>query len=1406
MRGYSSALILILFVLTASFSSILTGAQETKLFSNNFKSYPDKVFNEIMIHSKNGESLELYYDDGAADFGFIAWPKAVAAVKFSVSEVYKILKLKYFIWGNMSTIRVLVLDKHLNILFSKDVIPYSGWFEVDISSTNVVVSEDFFVALEWPLGGQPWLGVDSSPPHHNRSYLGSLNSLGDPKSGEDYMIRVVVVRIGATLPSTCPLGTIILLRGGISSQSTVKYLYNANPDQGWNTDLKFNDANWFDGRTPIGSGPWFVRTELSFNDIYVRKIFSIDKIPRNAFLSIASDDGVEVWVNGKKVLSDLKRHMPSYWNYRLNITDQVRIGKNLLAIHVNNIEGACYFDFELIFQENNLNEVIFSFVKSRFNPDGGFSNSHIEDTFYATSILKTLDSINVLNRDKVAFWILSHKYIYGDFGSWVAWQHPAVETLKNLGFELNDESAERLITILIGWRSEDGSWGGNLWNTWQAVEALASLNALNRIKDWSKTVNFIKSLQRNDGGFSNRPGEITYLRFTFYAIRLLQILNMVDSIDKNKAVEFIMLCYKNGGFSDRPEYGEWVESTYWGIKSLEILNLLNKVDSKTVSNRILSWLGDKGSIGYLYGDYCVVMTLKILNNLNKLDKAKTIENVMKFQNPVDGGFKQGSMIYNTEHAIRILYNIEKLDEVNKEKIKQYVLSLPFYYWSTGDIHSAIYSLKLLDALQKVNARKIVDELLKHQLQDGGFGGDESWKESNLWETYLAIDTLSMLNEISAINKEKVINYVLSLKNPDGSFRYSKSEKWYDRATPLAVVTLSLLGETGKVDGKTKSFILKSQREDGGFGDILNTYFSLIALQYLSGLDDIVLSKTVNYVLCLQNLDGGFGWWMGDTWSWLDSTGYGTGVLKIMLDATVGRFAKPTYNYEISITGLIDSSTNLYLDGVWKTSLRNGDSYKFTGLTGSHTISVDQIVDIEKGRSRYYCSEYSITISSGGKHEFKYKTQCYLDISVFPPGGGTISYSSGWYDVETRLTITAKTNLGYQFREWTGDISSSSETIDITIKSPMKIVACFGRQNIISCQLSQNEVTRLNTLTLFGSIDPSPGYQVPIVAIFTSPIGEIKKVTSLTDSNGNYKILFTPDVKGNWQVYAMWEGDNEFLSSKSKEISFIVYPIIYIFKIDSNIRSENVFIEVNEERISTSKLPEKYKAEEYTILKLRVDSESYESEVERYVFEGWEDGGKELYRSFTIDRNIEIMAIFRKQYYVSVYSEYSSFDGGNNWYDEGLYVRLKLRETSLGFLIRDVFDHFEGLSPNDKVISNGEVEIFINNPRNIVAVWRKDYTQLIFLALFVLIGAITSITLANRKKIIKERKEEEIGTKVISTNIEKLKEEISKYENYLSKLEEEKNKGLISEKAYETLKKEYESNIERIKKEIEKLIK
>jgi len=146
-----------------------------------------------------GQEQELGYDDGSPEFGFVAGPSVAGAVKFTVPSSVQVLKLKFHVWGEMKTVRVHVLDANFKSIFSKEVIPSIGWFEVDVSSNNVFVQGDFHVAWQWisesPNG--PWLDVDTTPPHHQRSYLGVPGSSPIPaQPNEDYMIRVVVREAG----------------------------------------------------------------------------------------------------------------------------------------------------------------------------------------------------------------------------------------------------------------------------------------------------------------------------------------------------------------------------------------------------------------------------------------------------------------------------------------------------------------------------------------------------------------------------------------------------------------------------------------------------------------------------------------------------------------------------------------------------------------------------------------------------------------------------------------------------------------------------------------------------------------------------------------------------------------------------------------------------------------------------------------------------------------------------------------------------------------------------------------------------------------------------------------------------------------------------------------------------------
>jgi endoglucanase len=98
-----------------------------------------------------------------------------------------------------------------------------------------------------------------------------------------------------------------------------------------------------------------------------------------------------------------------------------------------------------------------------------------------------------------------------------------------------------------------------------------------------------------------------------------------------------------------------------------------------------------------------------------------------------------------------------------------------------------------------------------------------------------------------------------------------------------------------------------------------------------------------------------------------------------------------------------------------------------------------------------------------------------------------------------------------------------------------------------------------------------------------------------------------------------------------------------------------------------------------------------------------------------------------EHYVSVDTEYGSVSG-SGWYKEGSYAIINMGETNLGFLVQDVFDHFEGLGPRDRVVDARTVEVFVDGPKMIRAVWRKDYTRVLLLTagLCLVVGVVSAL--------------------------------------------------------------------------------
>jgi len=76
----------------------------------------------------------------------------------------------------------------------------------------------------------------------------------------------------------------------------------------------------------------------------------------------------------------------------------------------------------------------------------------------------------------------------------------------------------------------------------------------------------------------------------------------------------------------------------------------------------------------------------------------------------------------------------------------------------------------------------------------------------------------------------------------------------------------------------------------------------------------------------------------------------------------------------------------------------------------------------------------------------WKTQYCLTVSVLPLipiTGGTVIPSTGWYDADAVLALTAIPNPGFLFDHWSGDLSSTYNPETLTMDSPKIVTANFA---------------------------------------------------------------------------------------------------------------------------------------------------------------------------------------------------------------------------------------------------------------------------------------------------------------------------------------------------------------------------
>jgi uncharacterized repeat protein (TIGR02543 family) len=139
-------------------------------------------------------------------------------------------------------------------------------------------------------------------------------------------------------------------------------------------------------------------------------------------------------------------------------------------------------------------------------------------------------------------------------------------------------------------------------------------------------------------------------------------------------------------------------------------------------------------------------------------------------------------------------------------------------------------------------------------------------------------------------------------------------------------------------------------------------------------------------------------------------------------------------------GSVSPGSGVYTDGTTVTLTATPDEgYEFSGWSGDasgSSISTSIVMDADKSVTATFipetnADEYTLTVSVVGM--------------------GSVTPSGGVYDSGTVVTIAATPDAGYSFASWSGDISGTSSTIDITMSSDKNITATFEEVNGDSCE-------------------------------------------------------------------------------------------------------------------------------------------------------------------------------------------------------------------------------------------------------------------------------------------------------------------------------------------------------------------
>lgn len=204
-----------------------------------------------------------------------------------------------------------------------------------------------------------------------------------------------------------------------------------------------------------------------------------------------------------------------------------------------------------------------------------------------------------------------------------------------------------------------------------------------------RVIEYIKSCQMKDGGFSSNPeyDKTSSTIFTYYAVSTLDLLGSWETINRKKAIDFVLsLVQPDGGIlAKTADRKATLATTYYGVASLALLKAVNRLDIQKTIAYINSYREPhkgfcmvKGIISMPASTYMGIKALAILGGLTP-DMSSEVVAWLK-DSRYSGRVQQKKYttlptVEELSYVLSTLSELSSLEIVNQKKVKKFVESL-----------------------------------------------------------------------------------------------------------------------------------------------------------------------------------------------------------------------------------------------------------------------------------------------------------------------------------------------------------------------------------------------------------------------------------------------------------------------------------------------------------------------------------------------------------------------------------------------------------------------------------------------------------------------------------------------------------------------------------------------------------